>query len=265
LYGVIQEETHVNYDDARRAYATIAQANPTFRTAAQDLARVQTAEHSARGNGVVYVIALVGPGPVKEEVVAPVTSQSLAIAAQLLSAFGDRDVPPFSAPVKIPQVVVPRSVVDGVLISVNGQQAGVTETITDIGRLAFECGQADRDRTIARAVVRRVMKKAAVYKAKDELATNTWSALAMDAGSFLWEAAESADTRCWSTLPGTIQILRCELSAGTLHDISLSPVSHGRITGATHSVQVQVTDGRNTYVLASFPDENLAGTVLSSR
>lgn len=264
LYGVIQEATHINYDEARRAYATVAQWTPTFRAAAFDLHRVQTASHSAKGHGVIYVIGLVGPGPVKEEVVAPVTSQSLAIAGHILNALGDQTSLPISAPVKIPQVVLLPTRVGGVLLQVDGNTVGVTETATDVGQLAISGCLADRDHTIARAIVRRIVKKGAIYKAKDELADNTWTSLALDASGFLWEAVEAADTRCWSTLPGTIQILRCEVPAGT-HEISLAPVAGNQVLGNAHACDVNVADGRNTYVLASFPDTELSGRIVVSK
>lgn len=263
LYGVVREASHTHYDDAQRAYATIVQTNPSFRSAALDLERVRTASHSLPGNGVVYLIALVGPGPVKEEVTAPVTSQSLAIAGHLLNAIGDYEVPSFSAPVKIPSIVIPTSAVDAVALHVNGNPQGVTDTITDVAQLAFEQYQANQNHAIARAVARRVLKKAAVHTAKEELADNTWSAIALEAMGFVWEAREAADTRCWRTLPGSIQVLRCELPAGE-HDVSLSPLFRGHVVGETHHRSVQVVDGRNTYILVCFPDQRLAGDVIVS-
>ena len=149
-------------------------------------------------------------------------------------------------------------------MSVAGQPVGVTQTITDVAQLALDHDVAARDHTIARAVVRRVLKKAAIYKAKDQLASAPWSAFALDASGFIWEATESADTRCWTTLPAMIQVSRCELPAGT-NEVSLRPTIQGRPIGQTHLQRLQVVDGRNTYILACFPDERLSGKIVCSK
>ena len=39
--------------------------------------------------------------------------------------------------------------------------------------------------------------------------------LALDVAGVVWEATESADTRCWGLLPDKIQVMRLELPAGT--------------------------------------------------
>ena len=265
LYGAIQEATHQNYHEAQRAYASVAQWNPAFRPAAFDLQRVQTASHSQQGHGVCYVIALVGPGPRKEDDVAPVTSQALAIAGHILHALGDHKIPPYTAPVKIPTMVVPPSNVDHLLVSTGGHELGMTETITDVGRLAVEQRAATRDHDIAWAVARRVVKKATIYKVHDQLpATDSWASLVLNATGFLWEASETVDTRCWSLLPGQIQVLRCELPAG-VHALTLRPIANGQIVGASHACQLEVVDGRNTFALACFPDRQLVGKVLTSK
>ncbi len=265
LYGAIQEATHQNYDEAQRAYANVAQWNPEFRPAAADLQRVQTASHSQPGHGVCYVLALVGPGPRKEEDVAEVTSQSLAIASSILHALGDHKIPPFTAPVKIPQIVVPPSNVERVFVSAGGSELGMTETITDVGRLAVEQYAATRDHVIAWAVARRVVKKAAIYKVHGQMPTSgSWTSLALNATGFLWEASETADTRCWSMLPGQIQVLRCELPAG-VHSLALQPVAHGEVVGESHVCQIEVLDGRNSFALACFPDRHLVGKILTSQ
>jgi hypothetical protein len=62
-------------------------------------------------------------------------------------------------------------------------------------------------------------------------------------------------------LPDKIQVLRVELPEGQ-HRVDLMPVSgHGSL-GQVSSVQVPITDGRNTYLLANFPGPMLVGQVL---
>ncbi|MBI2477293.1 MAG: hypothetical protein HYV60_01170, partial [Planctomycetia bacterium] len=98
--GVVQEESHSHYDDAERAFALVASWEPQFEAAKFDLARAQAGAHSESGNGVVYVFALVGRGPYKEEVLAHATSEALLIADRILSVVGDHTLPPTIAPIK---------------------------------------------------------------------------------------------------------------------------------------------------------------------
>ena len=265
LRGIMQEATHRNYDDAERAFATVAAWEPGFAPARFDLARAQTGAHSTAGNGVVYVFAFVGRGPYKEERVAEATSGALLIADNLLSAAGDHTLPPTIAPVKIPEVVLPLNNVDAVAVDIDGQPAGLTQTITDVGCLAVSQFEAKRDHVLARAVARRAIKKAAIYSSKDALDVQRGAAnLALDAVGILWEATEAADTRCWGLLPEKIQVLRIELPAGE-HTLALRAANASRPLGPAYAAAIEVADGRNAYVLASFPGQRLVGNVLVSR
>jgi len=265
LRGVVQEETHRHYDDAERAFAEVVDREPTFALARFDLERARAGVHSARGHGVVYVIALVGRGPYKEEAVAEATSDVLLVADRILSFAGDHTLPPTIAPVKIPEVVVPVNPLDGVAVDVDGRPAGLTQTVTDVGVLAVGQFGANRKHIIARAVVRRCLKKAAIYSTKDALQVdNVWASLALDAAGVVWEATESADTRCWGLLPEKIQVLRLELPAGS-HQLALRAARHGRPIGPFATTPIDVADGRNTYVVASFPGLRLAGQVVVNR
>jgi hypothetical protein len=211
---------------------------------------------------VAYVFALVGRGPYKQQVSEIPSSQALLIADRILGATGKHTLPPTIAPIKVPQVATQQCGVDRVLVSLADQPAGATEIVTDVGQLAVQQYQAVYDHIVARAVARRVVKKAAVYAAKEQLevANSGWFNFAMDAAGVAWEATESADTRCWSLLPDSIQVLRLELPAGQ-HEISLQPAAAAAPIGQATSVQVPIEDGRNTYVLACYPGPTLAGRI----
>jgi hypothetical protein len=265
LNGALLEASHRDYDDAQRAFATVAAWEPAYPAASGDLERARRGVHSTPGHGVVYVVTFVGRGPYKVEATAPATSEALLLADRILSHVGDHTLPPTLAPVKIPMVVVPPNRVQAVGVSIGNRAVGTTQTITDVGRLAVAQNQARRDQHIAEAVVRRVVKKAAVYTAKDALAVSGGlTNLALDAAGVLWEAREHADTRCWRLLPAKIQVLRLELPAGS-HRVTLYPVGGGQVLGPLHATTVEVIDGDNTYVFASFPGEHLVGRVVSSR
>ncbi len=101
------------------------------------------------------------------------------------------------------------------------------------------------------------MKKGVIYGArKPSVPTRrNFASLAFNVVGVAWEATESADTRCWGLLPDKIQVLRIELPAGE-HQLTLQPtnVNGARRWATSETVRVQVRDGRNTYVLANFPD-----------
>ena len=58
-----------------------------------------------RGHGALYVFALVGRGPIKQETAEIPTQAALLVADRIFDAVGKRNVTPTLAPVKIPQVV----------------------------------------------------------------------------------------------------------------------------------------------------------------
>ncbi len=263
--GALQEESQLNYDDARRSWAKVCSWQPDFSSGRRDLQRAAHGHHSAPGNGVLYVFTLVGRGPYKEEVIELPSTVSLLIADRIISHNAEHSLPPNIAPIKVPKVTASPNRVRSVRVSVDGQPAGATETITDVASLAVAQYEAVYPQILARAIVRRVVKKGAIYGVKEvvEADNNTWLNLAMDAGGVLWEATEKADTRCWGLLPDRIQVLRLELPAGQ-HRLGLQAAGNHSPRGVEHPTTVTIDDGRNTYVLACFPDAKLVGRILSS-
>jgi hypothetical protein len=266
IHGLLREETHSNYDDAERAYQQVAEWEPAFHAAAADLDRVRRGRHSAPGNGALYVFALVGRGPYKEQVSEIPTTAALFIADRIVSHTASHTLPPTIAPIKVPLVVVTHNNVTGVRVRIDGQDRGTTETITDVGQLAVQQYQAIYPHVMARAIARRVIKKGVVYAAKESVpgADHPLVSLALDAGGVAWEATESADTRCWGLLPDKIQVLRLELPAGE-HEIRLQGVLDPQRIGQESRQTVHITSGRNTYVLASFPNMRSLRSIQASR
>lgn len=266
LRGVLRESTHRDFDDAERCYTAVVNWQPAFEAGQTDLERAVYGRHSEPGNGVLYIFALTGQGPYKEEVTQAPSSASLLIASELISQFGAQTVPPNVAPVKVPQVVARPNLIHSIRVDVQGQPLGVTATITDITGLALEHYAREYPRIVARAVVRRLLKKGVVYAAKEMggMAKGSLASSAVDLAAVAWEATESADTRCWGLLPDKIQVLRLELPAGT-HAISLLPMlASGQPAGPETRGTVEIFDGRNTYVLGNFPVDRLVGRVLVS-
>lgn len=266
LQGVLAEETHLNYDDAARYYVKVCSWEQGFRSAKSDVERAQNGAHSARGNGVLYVFTLVGRGPYKEETIELPSTVSLLIADRIISATGKHTLPPTIAPIKVPKVVLSMNNVSNIGVAVDGRPAGMTETITDVSHMALNQYEAVYPHVIARAVVRRVVKKGVIYAGKEVIGgdRNPWINLAFDATGVVWEATESADTRCWGLLPDRIQVLRLEVPAGE-HRIGLRPIGGYGVVGHDESQTVNMVDGRNTYILANFPDSRLVGKILVSQ
>lgn len=262
LRGLLREATHSNYDDALRSYRRAKTLAPLATFLDQDIQRVDTGRHSTQGNGVVYVIALVGQGPHKEETSAVATQQALLIADQIVSAVGEYSVPPTIAPVKVPTIIGHPKPFDLVGIEIGGRPVGTTLPITDLHLLAQQSLDANISRTIARAVARRVIKKGAVYAAKDKIGSQSdLTSLLLDAAGVAWEATETADTRCWGLLPREIQIARLELPAG-VQQLHLEPIFASQPVAAGTVCEVSVKDGRNSYVLGYWPGLEHVGEVL---
>ncbi len=262
LRGMLREQTHVDYDDALRSYTQAAALLPHCEPLQWDIERTTRGVHSQSGCGVLYIFALVGRGPNKVESIEQPTSDALLIADRIISALGPYQLPPTIAPIKVPKVVVPHSDIDAVQVLVNGRNIGATVSIADIDQLALETSQASRNQLIARAVARRVLKKATVAAVKQQTSSNSLTSLGFDAAGVAWEALESADTRCWGLLPKNIQVLRVEVPAG-VHSISLAPRFAMNIGKPTAREQVTVINGKNTYMIGWFPDTFTPPRILS--
>ena len=267
LRGMLREATHHDYDDATRAYQLVSAVRPQFAPAQDDISRASGGTHSAPDHGVLYVIACVGRGPILKETVAPTTTVALQIASVILNATTNqedddkhRNVPalPNIASVKVPQVVLPSSGTAAVGVRIGGKLFGATQTLTDVGQLASQQSSAEMPWTIARAVVRRATKEAAVAKVGDSLGLDG------DAGSLFhfaaasaWSGVEQADTRCWGLLPREIQVLRAELPVGR-HQVDLQPLGFsGDLLSPGQSQSVEIHDGRNQYLIVIAPSEIL--------
>lgn len=265
LHAALREETHANYDDVARSLQQVAQWQPEFSPIKADIERAKNGRHSAPGHGVVYVFAMVGRGPIREERMEIVSTVSLLIADRMITALGKQSLPPTIAPIKVPRTVKVPNSVDSVLVVQAGKALGRTQTLTDIGTMAVQQSDARLPEAVARAVVRRVVKKGIVYGAKEAIGTdkNQLASVAFDVAGVVWEATEAADTRCWGLLPDKIQVLRIELPAGE-HELNLQAIGSG-IQGSPESVRVTVADGRNSYVVANYPGVKAVGTINVSK
>lgn len=266
LRAAIAEESRLNFDDVIRARTMVVSYQPDFRDGQADLERAQHDVPMQPGHGLLYVFTLVGRGPTKEETLEVPTQAALLIADRIVSAVGKHELPPTIAPIRVPKLVRRPNRISRVQVSVDGEPSGDTATLVDVGRVALAHYEADYPAIVGRAVARRVLKKAAIYAVKDNVQggrPGPFADIALTLAGVAWEATEAPDTRCWGLLPDQIQVLRLELPAGE-HVISLSPADPHSAIGPQELANVTITDSRNTYLLANFPESRLVGEVVAS-
>lgn len=260
LRGSLREATHRDYDDAARSYAELVSWQPDFAAGREALERARGGAHSARGHGVVAVIALVGHGPFKADVVEEPSTLALAIAGEMLVGPFAGVLPATVAPVRVPRAVSAPGRAAAVGIAVAGRPPARTETVTSVSRLALEQHEALRPSLVARAVARRALKTGTVVGVKQGLGLDgTLPGVAVDVAGLAWQATERPDTRCWGLLPDAIQVARLELPAGD-HRLDLAAVDGaGHPFGGRGPLPVTVADGRTTYVVVHATDAGIIG------
>lgn len=266
LRAALREETHRDFDDVARYREMVVSWQPDFAPGAGDLHRSKTGRHSAPGNGVVYIFALVGRGPLKDEVEELPSTAALVIANAALNIAGQKTLPPIVAPIKVPQMFAMPNQISQLAVHINGQPVGQTATITDVTRMAIDQCAANRNHVVARALVRRAVKESTILAAKRLTGSREGSleAVAFELAGLVWQFTESADTRYWGLLPDTIQVLRIELPAGE-HQIDFQPLDRNhRVMGLYASRTITVNDGRNAYVLVNYPGPEPVGQILAS-
>lgn len=263
--AMLAEESPLTLDDAAKARTLVVNWAPEFRDARADLQRAQFEQPIRPGHGALFVFTLVGRGPVKEEVSEVPTQAAMLIADRIVSAISPRGLPPTLAPVLVPKVFTPNNPADGVLIAVDGQTAGVTATLVDVGEMASRQQDALFPQVMARLIARRVLKKGVIYGVKEvtDANPNTPLSFALNVVGIAWEATETADTRCWGLLPEKIQVLRLELPAGE-HQLTLQPARGHTPIGIPAPKTIHIAEGRNTYLLGNFPGRSLVGKLITS-
>lgn len=265
VQAMLHEESALDANEVVRAREMVVSYVPEFRDGQADLDRALGEATMAPGHGAIYVFTLVGRGPLKEESEDVPTQVALLIADQIISALGSQTLPPTLAPIKVAKVVRRPNRIQSVQVSVHGEHQGETATLVDVGQLAEAHYAARYHEILAHAVARRAIKKGAVYLAKEHLGADSQPALdlALTLGGIAWEATEAPDTRCWGLLPEKIQVLRVETPAGKQTLQLQAADGHGAF-GSPETVQVEVHEQRNTYLLANVPDDHVVGEVLVS-
>ncbi|MDR2763194.1 MAG: hypothetical protein LBB88_11360 [Planctomycetaceae bacterium] len=277
ISGLLQEETKRNYDDALRNYEKTKRWLEENKYHHQlyvkaDIERVKTGVHSKSGNGVVYIIALEGEGPYKIQKNCQALHETQILTTAVLSKVSNTALIPDFAPVMIPAIVSDsRAGEVEIDFSIDQKFRGSTSEVTNISKMAKDQFDANMPLIITRAIVRRMLKKGAIYGTKKAVDANGWVGLALEVGGMIWESMETADTRSWNLLPNSIQISRVELPAGE-HEITMSlsslldyaPKYYKPPVYQAYNAKFKIHDGRNTYILANFINGKLVGKITVS-
>ena len=279
LQAAVRSENPMDADITQRAIQQVGywSSSSIGETAGQpsSAGNASFGTNSKQGNGVVHVITFAGRiTDWLPERAAP-TSAALLIADQILSAVGDHTLPPTVAPVQIarPATTVSTHPLTTVArLTLDGQTSVRSRVLVDLNQAASDSYDADRNEQIARAVSRRIVKKGAVYAAKDQLsvAGGSGADLLLNLGGIAWEALEKPDTRHLHLLPERIEIVQMELPEGD-HTLEVSSVTTGgkSLTPSPgtewQQVPLRVEDGRNTFVLCFRPQRSLVGTLVSNQ
>ena len=267
LYGLVTELDPTGSSEAAISYTRVQQHEPQFTAIETDLARVAGDVRPEAGHGAIYVLAMVGQGPEKVEV----TEDNLAAATEIALQFtrfidviGEHFGPTLDlSPLRVPEVRARVQSIDSVEVSVNSSVVGMTETVTDVTAMAVSQWETNKRLVLAKAIARRMGKKAITTAAKagakiaaEKSGAPWWSGLLVELGGIVvnsaWSASERADTRHWTFLPASIQVLRIEQPAGPC-EVELTPYFSGSQSGNSRTVAVEVIAGENAYVLGFLP------------
>jgi tetratricopeptide (TPR) repeat protein len=273
LVAMLRESDPLNVDEARFQMQKVVDLEPDRPWLVDELRRLEQGPTTTPGKGVVHVFGLVGRGPYRVEKQVPGTAEAFALAGVIV-AITNRSLPQISLDgVPIAALAYHSDNPDALAVDVDGGEAGVTKTVTDVEEVARQEDLSTFDYRVARAIIRRAFKFAAVEgaragvraakKGSDEQKTAAAVAdIALAIGGSIWQAAEQADLRCWSLLPARMQGLRLELDPG-VHDLTLRPTSRGRVVGPPTTIRVEVDPRRPAYVVALAPTATAPVTALS--
>lgn len=275
LRAIIGEGESRGREDARREYARVLELEPGNELARDGLARLEQGLGLAPGHGVVHVLAMVGRAPYRVEVYEHATRDALMIAQMIWSIVQNRPFVPNVVPLPIPALAFRTDNPERAAVYLEGEHVADTATITDIEA----CAQAEFDTmhpySMARAVVRRLLKTVVVEVGKEWVESGGAEQrhpvrtdllqVGLDLLGNLWAGSEGADLRCWQLLPARLQAARLELPAGD-HEIAVRAVgAGGAVVGVEQRVRVRVFPGYNTYVLGLLPTVDGGAGLLTSR
>ena len=220
--------------------------------------RFERADRFPEG-GAVHVVAFLGRGPKKIEKTDILPTSMLSAVSKILSAWGLGKVGVSDygvVTVPFPSLETRPRELTGFRVRALGSET-TGSVITDLTSVAQSQFEARRPWVYAQAVVPRILKSIPLEAEASgaEESGGMWAGLSSTVVSFasraFWSYSDRADTRCWTTLPDTIQAVRVDLPVGR-HTLKLSAVDSTNTAGAVRDVDVTVERGRSTFVFVFF-------------
>lgn len=266
LHALLSSESALNADVVERDLRQLSYWAPEARISAP------LGTQTKRRHGTLHVVTFCGRITRWEPETAAPTSASLLLADQILSAVGDHSLPPTIAPVQIARPVQRRSLhpfrTTVRVASQSHDSVQQATSLVDLNAAAFDSYQHDRDKQIARAVARRIVKKGTVYAAKDQLSVAGGSEidLLLNAGGIIWEALEKPDLRQIRCLPSLVEAIQVELPVGE-HQVELgtgSRLNPQRVSSPAVVQSVTIEDGRNTVLLCFRPSDQSPSLIVAN-
>lgn len=264
LSGVVQSEFVSRREEGTHAVQLAAHWNNAVSSDSESEA-LPAGLSCSPGHGAVHIIVYRGTAPRWQEVSVHPTSEALLIADRILSATGKHSLPPSISAVKIAEPELPPAwLTSPCSLSATANTSTSAQfrfhLFADLYPAACSDAAANRDREIARAICRRVVKKTAIVAAKEfaDVEKNAVADIGFNILGVLWEASEKADTRRWSTLPAQVLTAAAELPSG---DCTITLTAG---TDEPVSCPIRVENGKNTVILVSMPQDEIS-SVESSR
>lgn len=255
LHAAVQSENPMHFDTTKRALESIA---TWTHPASGSVPVIQTGfgTMSEKQQGVLHVVTLRGRVTDWRNESAVATTGALLIADQILSAMSDHDLPPTVAAVRIAAPMLQASRRPGLTMIRTSQGSEIeSRMLVDVNAAAWDSYQADRDQQIARAVVRRIIKKGSIYAAKDQfnVAPDSPANALLSLTGVAWEALEKADTRHLTLLPERIEVAQVALPIG-LQTVELHQSQQPDVR---NQIQVNIQDGKNCFLIVFCPTDRI--------
>ena len=231
----IMHEARLDWDGAKKSFETAASFDPGSAL----LKQAAAGQRLEGDSGALYVIYMGGRGPrLGSRNIDPAAEVAVrGLLALIQAATTNGAIKAISidqalqGTVPVPMVAVQTSAVAPLNVTTSGLSAR-TQVLLDVNDVAKQQVAANRAMRIAQTVLLRAVRQAGGNQTDNLLLRRT-----LNLGVSL---AESADTRCWETLPAEFQAVRLELPAGT-QTVQLGPDMSAEVvvrTGASSLVLV---------------------------
>lgn len=145
--------------------------------------------------------------------------------------------------IALPALAAPSSMIAGVGLQRGNQNLGYSDTLADLSILSQRTLDDELPGLIAKSVARNVVKNVAANEAAEQFGL-LGGLLVNVAGS----AMESADVRCWHTLPQHIQVVSARLEPGSYTDLAVEYRGAGGNIREPLTREVRVALGAPTVV-----------------